>query len=98
MPLRTDLALESVYTHKNEGIIQKEEKQEDCLVTSIEITTQEASRLVGKPMGNYVTVELENNLGNDDQLIESIAGVLAKELRTILPKEWGKILVVGLGN
>ncbi len=98
MSLRTDLALESIYTHQNEGIIQQERQTEVCTVTQIQITTPEASRLVGKPMGNFVTLELKEFPQSDTNSVESIAKVLASELLHLLPENFGKILVVGLGN
>ena len=98
MALRTDLALESIYTHQDEGIVQHREQRESCAVTSIEITTPDAARLVGKPMGNFITLELENPPPNETVEIESIARVLAEEIKKLLPKQLEKILVVGLGN
>lgn len=98
MPLRTDLALESVYTHQNDGIQKKTEQKKECTVTRIEITTEEASQLVEKPMGNFITLELEKNLGVDPDSIENLVQILAEEIRKLLPEVKGRILVVGLGN
>ncbi|MBO5408304.1 MAG: GPR endopeptidase [Clostridia bacterium] len=98
MTLRTDLALESIYTHQDEGIIKQERQTGVCKVTNIQITTSYASRLVGKPMGNFVTLELENLPQNETVEIEGIAKVLAEEIKKLLPRNYEKILVVGLGN
>ena len=80
LSLRTDLALESIYTHENEGICQKERKEENCKVTEISITTEEASKLVGKPMGNFVTLEFESFPDREAEALEKNANMIAKEL------------------
>ena len=98
LPLRTDLALESIYTHENEGIKQQERKEANCTVTEISITTEEASKLVGKPMGNFVTLEFESFPDREAEALEKNANMIAKELAKLLPQNAEKILVVGLGN
>lgn len=98
MPIRTDLALESVYTHENEGITQQHERIGDIRVTKIAITTREAAELVGKPMGNFITLETETFFETEPQKLEENANILAQKLRELLPKKAEKILVVGLGN
>ena len=98
LPLRTDLALESIYTHKNEGIRRQERAEKNCTVTEISITTKEASELVGKPMGNFVTLEFKSFPDRDIESLEANANMIAKELQKILPNIAEKVLVVGLGN
>ncbi len=98
LPYRTDLALESIYTHENEGIRKQERKEANCTVTEISITTEEASKLVGKPMGNFVTLEFESFPDREAEALEKNANMIAKELAKLLPQNAEKILVVGLGN
>lgn len=98
LPLRTDLALESIYTHENEGIRKQERTEEKCTVTEIAITTDEASRLVGKPKGNFITLEFQTFPDREVSALEENATMIAKELCKILPQDSKKILVVGLGN
>lgn len=98
LPYRTDLALESIYTHENAGIRKQERKESNCIVTEISITTEEASKLVGKPMGNFVTLEFESFPDREAEALEKNANMIAKELAKLLPKNAEKILVVGLGN
>lgn len=98
LPYRTDLALESIYTHENEGIRKQERKEANCTVTEISITTEEASKLVGKPMGNFVTLEFESFPDREAEALEKNANMIAKELAKLLPNTAEKILVVGLGN
>ena len=85
-PLRTDLALESIYTHENEGIMQSTEEAEGTLVTRISITTKEASRLVQKPMGNFVTLETKAFTDTLPEKLEQHTELLATELKKLLPK------------
>ena len=98
LTLRTDLALESIYTHDNKGIIKQERQEDNCVVTEISITTQEAAQLVGKPMGNFVTLEFQTFPDRDPVVLEKNAKVIAKELGKLLPQKSERILVVGLGN
>ncbi|MBQ7791966.1 MAG: GPR endopeptidase [Clostridia bacterium] len=96
--IRTDLAMESIYTHQNEGITQSNETVRGITVTRIAITTQEASDLVGKPMGNFITLESDTFSDSDPKQLEQNANTLAEELKKLLPEATGKILVIGLGN
>ena len=96
--IRTDLALESIYTHENEGIKKQERTENNCTVTEISIITEEASRLVGKPKGNFITLEFQSFPDREVSALEQNAKMIAKELKKILPANTEKILVVGLGN
>ena len=96
--VRTDLALESIYTHENEGITQATKKMGDVTVTEIAITTKEAAELVGKPMGNFLTLETDGFFDTEPEKLEQNAKILADVLQPLLPDCATKILVVGLGN
>lgn len=102
--LRTDLAVESVYTHEGTGIEQYDEKIGDINVTTIEITTEEASEEVNKPIGTYVTIESDFILKNDTEKSKELSEVLSKKLKEMIKKYFPeipvdkKILVCGLGN
>ena len=96
MSLRTDLALESVYTHHGDGIREETENiSEEIKVTRIEITTEEASKEVGKPIGKYITIE---NKSSDNNETQTLSTALKNELKALIPKNAKKILVCGLGN
>ena len=98
MNLRTDLAIESVYTHKGNGIIEKHnEISEGIKVTEIEITTEEASKEVGKPIGKYITIENEKPL-SDTEETQKLSEILSSELKKLIPKNAQKFLICGLGN
>ena len=98
LPIRTDLALESIYTHKNDGINKQQRTESNCTVTEIAITTQEASDLVGKPMGKFITLEFQSFPDHEPDILQQNVNMIATELSGLLPEKSKKILVVGLGN
>ncbi len=98
IPLRTDLALESIYTHESEGICKQEQKKQTCTVTEIAITTDEAADLVGKPKGKFITLEFQSFPDREVTALENNAKLIAEELSRLLPENADKTLVVGLGN
>jgi len=104
---RTDLALEARESVQNadediRGIrVEEYEMEEDDIhVTKVMIDTKNAARVLGKPIGCYVTIEAPAMVEPDEQYHREISDVLAKELKILLPvqdKEMS-VLVVGLGN
>lgn len=107
---RTDLADErrDLYKKANsiendiEGIeSEKEEVDENIFVERVKITNEEAEKAIGKPKGNYVTIDIKNLKLAQDEEIEKSAKSLSKELKNILDlhtDKSGEILIVGLGN
>lgn len=96
--VRTDLAIESLYTHQDDGILQEQEQTDSLTVTRIAVTTENAAQLVGKPMGKFVTLESDALFNCDPTPLENSAKVLSTELKKLLPSEFQRVLVVGLGN
>lgn len=105
--VRTDLALEV-----RESITDAETKlrgvrvnefyleKEDIHVTQVNIDTKNAAKVMGKPIGIYVTIEAPTMLEPDEGYHREISECLSKELNQLIP-DAGKeqsILVVGLGN
>lgn len=96
--LRTDLAVESIYTHSGDGIQQETENVSDKIkVTRIEITNESAQKEVGKPMGKYITIENTYN-STDTTEIHNLSIALKNELYKLIPKEKKRFLICGLGN
>ncbi|MDQ5983082.1 MAG: Germination protease [Eubacteriales bacterium SKADARSKE-1] len=98
MIFRTDLALEASENlpEKIDGITQKTETIDGIKVTEITIKTNEASKKIGKPIGEYITIELPNftdNARNSQNKVKTIS----TKLQALLP-ESGLVFVVGLGN
>lgn len=106
---RTDLALErrDIYQKANnlnqiDGVESTEEKiNEKLKVTRVEITNQNGEKAIGKPIGNYVTIDVKNLKLAEDEDIQKASEVVANELKKIIElhtDKHGDILVVGLGN
>ena len=109
---RTDLALEAreyVEDANGElrGVIVEEYEQKDAgmSVTKVQITTQNSAKLLGKPKGTYITLEIpglcecgENSDVGENH--EEIAKEISIHLKELLPKKKDilRVLVVGLGN
>ena len=107
---RTDLALErrDLYNKAHnvekdiEGIETEEEKVNDnILISRVKVTSQKGEEAIGKPQGNYITIDLKNLKIASEEEIQNASEVVTKELKVLIKKHiQGKdsILVVGLGN
>lgn len=108
---RTDLALEAreyVENAKTEirGVeVEEYECEENIHVTKVKILTPNGAKILGKPKGTYITLEIpglcqggENSEIADNH--ENIAYQISKQLVQLLPKDKKPyhVLVVGLGN
>lgn len=94
---RTDLALEAAAVcGEAEGIEQTVEQTEGVTVTRTVIRSPQAAQRLGKPLGQYITVEVPP-LSDDEKRLEQHARRIAQELTALLPAE-GAVLVAGLGN
>ena len=105
--IRTDLALEATENMRKDtagemrGVVLEEyDCMEDVHVTRVMITSKNAAKSVGKPVGTYVTFEAPQLQGYDEDYHRSISEELAKALRSVLPgiEEEKSVLIVGLGN
>lgn len=107
---RTDLADErrDLYKKANnieneiEGIESEEEQvNEKVKVTRVKITSEQAEQAIGKPKGDYITIDIKKiNLLTDEEK-EQAAGTLANELKKLVGEKVefkDDVLVVGLGN
>ena len=105
MARRTDLAMEARElwrenageTTKLPGVRAREHTAKGISTTVVEILDGRGVRCLGKPVGTYVTLELEKNLLREPIGFQRAAGKLGKELAAMIPKT-GSVLVVGLGN
>lgn len=97
--MRTDLALERRESIQGDreihGVILEEETCADgkIKVSTVEIKNDHGSKVMGKPKGTYITVEVEQM--NEKDVIRETIVQLKKLLDTNKKK---KILVTGLGN
>lgn len=102
MPIRTDLAAESVAAFgKNklpDGINHTTEKSGGLEISRTQIRSKTASEELSKPIGSYVTLSsLGFSLESSPEEFEERARALANELRTLCG-EFSSVLAVGLGN
>jgi len=96
---RTDLALE-VHELRGEesGITVKEYTKNGYKVTLAEVLNGKGEQVSGKRAGKYITIEMGKLWRNDKTVFDQVANVLADEIKMLLPKDDGCILVAGLGN
>ena len=107
---RTDLASErrDIYQKSNnigkeiDGIESKaEEINENIKLEKVKITNENGEKAIGKPIGNYITIDVKNLKIIQEDDLQKAADILSKELKQILDNhidEKGEVLVVGLGN
>lgn len=99
MDFRTDLALERcefLGKKETDGIEIEEFDAKKARVSRITVTNENGEKLVGKPKGNYVTVEVAP-FARHAQFIDDSLEALVTEIRRMIPEE-GSVLVAGLGN
>ena len=106
----TDLAIErnDIYRKANNiennvaGIETEEETISDKIkVSRVKIINDKGAEALGKPIGNYITVDIKKLKIADNNEIQQASEVVTKELRSLLDKhidKKGDILIVGLGN
>ncbi|HHT02218.1 MAG TPA: GPR endopeptidase [Firmicutes bacterium] len=100
---RTDLALEAHEMHSGQGGVPgvhiSEQKMPDATVTRVNISSPQGEEMLGKPQGNYITIEARGLRERNRQLQERIAAIFAEELQRLMPQQDRlRIFVVGLGN
>ncbi len=107
---RTDLASErrDIYKKANnleeeiDGIEAEEIKENEKIkITKVKVTNQNGAEAIGKPIGNYITIDIKKLKVATPEDIQKAAEVLARELRKLIDEHSAKIdeiLVVGLGN
>lgn len=105
--VRTDLALEARESIEDKaeglhGVTVEEYYDEACDVhiTKVVVETKNGAKILGKPMGTYITLEAPAMTEPEEDYHQEISEILAREIREILPEpdREQSILVVGLGN
>lgn len=106
---RTDMAVErnEIYKKQNslaeeiDGIENANKIIKDIEISKVKITNENGANALGKPVGNYITLDVKEIKNADEERIEEIAEIMADELRTVIGEhvsDTDDILVVGLGN
>lgn len=105
--VRTDLALEQKERFEADnveipGVVLEEDydEEKEIRVTTVRITTENGARTMGKPVGNYITLEAPKLAVPDEDYHREVSEEVARFLRQLLPegKEDCSVLVAGLGN
>lgn len=104
---RTDMAIESsALFNKKTDEIQKldgveviEEKHRDIHLTKVIITNEDGEKSIGKPIGEYITIDLPGFVNLDDEFKTNIIKIISSNLKNILADKMNSgVFVVGLGN
>lgn len=106
MNKRTDLAVEAKrlweqsapQTTALEGVVAREGKRFDFTLTHIEILNERGEKALGKPVGQYYTIELGKPelRGKEAERASRVLGEVLSSLLKLKKDE--QVLVVGLGN
>ena len=110
-PIRTDLAVEAredtisgAGEEQLSGVLfqQQEEGDGRIQVSRVLVQSEEGARALGKPRGNYLTVEAQDLWKDEGGIHREVSRVLARQIRALL-KEAGlrrscRVLAAGLGN
>lgn len=98
MGIHTDLALEmhEAAQHPDDGVVCRSENDRGITVTHIEIQNERGEREIGRPLGNYITLECEKDF-RSVQYHDAFTDALIKNLRRLLHNA-KSVLVCGIGN
>lgn len=103
---RTDLALEVRESFEEDdveirGVVLEEEydSQNDIKVTKVVIKDEQGAKAMGKPIGNYITIEAPRLKESDETYHEPVTKVIAEYIHELSGGIQNRhILVAGLGN
>lgn len=108
---RTDLAIEisdvlkldkdEDYQIPGVEIHQKAIENKEIIITRVRILNEEGEENMGKPQGNYITIECPGIKQNNPSLHEKVIDVLSQSVASLLPDRKEQplnVLVIGLGN
>lgn len=97
--IRTDLAMESAEgMGEMPGVRVNHWETAGVGVTEVKVTSQKAASQLGKPMGNYITLESESVKSRDAEARLAMSALIGEELGRMVDLKGGHALVAGLGN
>lgn len=106
--IRTDLALENREIYKTAQKLDTEvpgieteidNTNENIYITKVKILSEEGANALGKPIGNYITIEsqyMNDEVENIDKKIVEIVSNILQEISHLVKND--TVFVVGLGN
>lgn len=105
--IRTDLALEKKERFESDNVevqgVELEEKYDEEMeirTTRVVIKTEKGAKIMGKPVGTYITLEAPNLAVPDEDYHREVSVEISKILRELIREEKKEynVLVIGLGN
>lgn len=104
--IRTDLALETKEKFDSDNVeikgvslTEDYDPVHEVTTTVVKVETERGAKIMGRPVGSYITIEAPGLTEPDEEHHSEISRVVAEQIRPLLPKiEELKVLVVGLGN
>jgi spore protease len=105
--IHTDLALEDKERFESDhveisGVVveEAEDAKSNIRTTTVRILTENGAKSMRKPIGTYITMEMDSMVHADEEYRLIVSETLAKQMEELLPlyKEDYSALVVGLGN
>ncbi len=103
--VRTDLALEARESFEEDdveirgvSIEENYDEDRDIRVTRVRIETENGAKAMGKPVGEYLTLEAPGLSEEDEDYHREVSEELAKYIQELIGEQEQSILVVGLGN
>lgn len=107
--IRTDLAIENREFYKKAMNLDDEipgietlimDSDDDFKITTVKVNTREAATALGRPIGEYITIESQYMNDEVKKIDEKIIDSLSNTLKKLIPakKSNFSVLVVGLGN
>lgn len=98
---RTDLAAEELPAGGGElpGVRSESDLLDGFQVTRVHILDQRGSDKLCKPIGTYLTLDMESFFRREEDSFPRAANLLSRQIRELLPLEKeAPVLVAGLGN
>ncbi len=97
MQIRTDLAVEQPIAPGLKGVEKTENSHGNIKITRVQLESDEAAKLLGKPKGRYITFSMDTLYYAEPCERMRLSHLLSESMKAMLPKK-GTVLVVGLGN
>ena len=104
MQIRTDLAMEAIGPDgargkaRYPGVKVAVWEESGIQITEVVIDEEAGSRMMGKPLGRYITLECGEVRTGNPETRRAVSSLLAEELTRMLPGGDQPVMVVGLGN
>ena len=97
--IRTDLAIEAIDNKKIKGITSKEVIDDNIKITEVSIN-EEASQIINKKKGNYITIEFDDvtDYENGKKVENKFSLELTKLINQLNIAKEASCLIIGLGN